>query len=248
MDILTKKHEKCAKLCQDVYVDDHLKTYDHIDQQETDMQVAFVVEEEELIIVFRGSDSSTDWFHNFWMAKTEYPKGSGVYVHSGFLSQVMSIRTILKRKIKTHIEDSKGSIKKITFTGHSAGINCQLAAYLSIDDTDLPIEVITFGAPYMGNKKFKEIMESRCDCTRIVLDRDIITRMPLVPGYVHCGKPIQIRNKEVLQRETSSLEHIHWLLLGAPSADFGVKDHLIWRYYGAIKKWVNGSIETDSES
>lgn len=244
MSVLTKQHEELAKLCQDIYLDDHLKMYDHIDKEETDVQCCFIEEKGQLIIVFRGSDSGTDWLHNFMVTKTEYPVGSGVYVHTGFLLKILSIQELFKRKLRTYIEDSKGEIKKIVFTGHSLGQNCILAAYVSFDVLgDLPVEICTFGGPYIGNDNFKEAIEKRCKCTRIVLDRDIVTRLPSIPcyGYVHCGDPIQLRENEILERETTCLEHLHWLLLGCSKADFGVRDHMIWNYYAAIKKRVSGN-------
>jgi len=246
--ILTKKHEHMAKYCQDIYLDEHLTTYDHIDKKDTCVQVAFIIENNELIIVFRGSDSGTDWLHNFMVTKSEYPIDSGVYVHTGFLLKILSIKDTLKQKIKKYIEEN--SIKKVVFTGHSLGHSCILAAYVSFDIIgDIPIEIITFGGPYVGNDKFKEAIEERCECTRIVLDRDIVSRMPSIPGYgyVHCGKPIQIRDDQILERETGLFEHCHWLLLGCFKADFGVRDHMVWNYYAAIKKRVSGNDESKDE-
>ena len=249
MSVLTKQHEELAKLCQDIYIDDHLQMYDHIDEKDTDVQCAFVVNKDELIVVWRGSDSGTDWLHNAMVTQSEYPLGSGVYLHSGFLLKILSIKEIFKTKLKKHIEDSNGGIKKVVFTGHSLGQNCIIAAYVSFDVLgDLPVEIITYGGPRPGNGKFKEVIEKRCKCTRIVLDRDVVTRIPSFPSYEHCGDPIQIRETETLERETTCLEHLHWLLLGCLKADFGIKDHMIWNYYAAIRKRVSGDPESKTDS
>ena len=235
--ILTKKHEDLAEYCQNCYVDDHLQLYDNIDDENVGIQCHFIVKNEELIVVFRGSDQFRDWFFNFIMTQSEYPKDSGIYIHSGFLTQILSIKSMFRRKLETHLSENK--IEKITFTGHSAGVLSVLSAYISLDIIEnYETEIVTFGAPKPGNDKFKEIMEKKCKCTRIILDRDIITRVPLLPNYCHVGNPIQIRENDVLERETSCWEHIHWLFLGLPKADFGIRDHLIWQYYGSIKKWV----------
>ena len=37
-------------------------------------------------------------------------------------------------------------------------------------------------------------------------------------------------------RDTSTLEHLHWMLLGLRDKDIGFKDHFIWNYYAAIKR------------
>ena len=235
--ILTQQHEDLAEYCQNCYVDAHLKLYDHIDDSDVGIQCHFIVKNEQLIVVFRGSNEFKDWFFNFIMTQTEYPKGSGIYIHSGFLTQILSIKSMFRRKLETHL--SENQIEKIIFTGHSAGVLSVLSAYICLDLIEnYESEIVTFGAPKPGNDKFKEIMEKKCKCTRIILDRDVVTRVPLLPNYCHVGNPIQIRENDVLERETSCWEHIHWLFLGIPKADFGIRDHLIWQYFGEIKKWV----------
>ena len=121
MSILTKYHEKLAELCQHVYTDDNLQLHDHIDAC-SGIQCCFVKQDNELIIVFRGSDESVDWYHNFIATRTEYPRGSNICVHSGFLSQVLSIKTLFRQKLIKNIEEANGSIEKITFTSSSARV------------------------------------------------------------------------------------------------------------------------------
>ena len=80
--ILTQQHEDLAEYCQNCYVDAHLKLYDHIDDSDVGIQCHFIVKNEQLIVVFRGSNEFKDWFFNFIMTQTEYPKGSGIYIHT----------------------------------------------------------------------------------------------------------------------------------------------------------------------
>lgn len=235
-------HERLAQHCQDVYTDDYLSMHEHIDNKCTGVQCIFLKEEKQLIICYRGSDEASDWRWNFHMSQSEYPKGSGCYVHSGFLVQWISIENEFKEKLQNFLDSNVDTkeFEEIIFCGHSAGGQCCLAAYscrLLLEMYKLPVKVITFASPRIGNINFKKELESFTECTRIVLDRDVVTRVPVF-GYEHVGKPIQIRDDCILERETSTWEHFHWMVLGIRSKDFGIMDHTPWRYYGAIRKWL----------
>jgi len=129
-----------------------------------------------------------------------------------------------------------------------------LAAYILepvITDTfSKKTKIVTFGSPRYCNDKFKEYIENKADCTRIVLDRDVITRAPLpIFGYVHVGKPVQIREDCVIRRDTTTMESIHWMLLGLPRGDIGVRDHFINNYRDAISGWlIQNDIEIEEDS
>ena len=247
---LQEIHERLAKHCQDIYTTDFLEMHRHIDNQDTGVQCAFIVEGSQLIICFRGSDSLlTDWRMNFHMSQSEYPVGSGCFVHSGFLVQWVSIEKRFRQIMEEMLEDSKDRVNSVVFCGHSAGAQCLIAAYSTrelIQKLGLTSRAVTFGAPRVGNDKFKEEIESSMECERIVLDRDVITRVPIF-GYQHIGKPLQIRDEEVLERDTSNLEQIHWMLLGARNADLGIKDHFVWNYYAAIRRHLKESGEEEEK-
>ena len=244
---LEKTHERLAKHCQDVYTKDFLEMHVHVENKDTGVQCVLMVEEEEkqLVVCFRGSDSTTDWRMNFHMSQSEYPKGSGRCVHSGFLVQWLSIEAEFKKKLEVLMEENREIIREVVFCGHSAGAQCMIAAYSSkciIDRYSLAIKIVTFGAPKVGNDVFKKYVESHMNVTRIVLDRDVITRMPIL-GYQHAGNPIQIRDDCILERDTSTLEHLHWMILGARSSDAGIQDHFVWNYYAAIRRWLSENDE-----
>ena len=244
---LQRIHERLAKHSQDVYTTDFLEMHRHINNQDTGVQCVFFVEDHQLIMCFRGSDSLlTDWRMNFHMSQSEYPVGSGCYVHSGFLIQWLSIEQRFKDILGEMLEDKEEEVKSVVFCGHSAGAQCLIAAYSTrelLKKFGLSGRAVTFGAPRVGNDKFKQELESSMECERIVLDRDVITRVPVF-GYQHVGKPLQIRDDEVLERDTSNLEQIYWMLLGARHADVGIKDHFVWNYYAAIRRYLKEKEES----
>ena len=242
--VLTPEHLKLSKLCDNIYSDKFLRSTEaNIDNEDTDTQCGMLVWGRKLVVCFRGSDSATDWRLNFYATLSEFPCGTGQYVHSGFLAQWMSIQTEFTSKFLKMMDTHSGNIDEVIFCGHSSGTISCLAAYIMeplIKETYAKkTTVVTFGAPRMCNELFKAHLENRADCTRIVLDRDVITRVPFpLFGYSHIGKPIQIREDCVFERETTTIESIQWMLLGLPTADVGIRDHFIYNYTDAIKQWL----------
>ncbi|CAM9528177.1 unnamed protein product, partial [Ectocarpus fasciculatus] len=188
---LEKLHQRLVKHCQDAYSTEFFETHKHIENKCTGVQCVFMVENDQLIVCFRGSDSETDWRMNFLMSQTEYPAGSGCYVHSGFLVQWVSIEAQFKQMLQNFMDTRGEGLREVVFCGHSAGGQC--ACKKILDQRGLPVKAVTFGSPRLGDENFKQTVESSVDITRIVLDRDAITRVPVF-GYQHVGKPIQIRD------------------------------------------------------
>ena len=93
---LQRIHERLAKICQDVYTTDFLEMHRHINNKETGVQCVFVVDDNKLVVCFRGSDSLlTDWRLNFHMSQSEYSVGSGCLIHSGFVMQWVSVEQLV---------------------------------------------------------------------------------------------------------------------------------------------------------
>ena len=242
---LCELHEKAMSHCEDIYTDSYLSIQDSIVNDDTDMQCFFKIEDEKLFIVFRGSDSLMDWKMNFYMTQSEYPRGSDVWIHNGFLCQWLSIEKEFKEKLTSYLDSNieTKQFSEIVSCGHSSGNGHSLVSTYACKDIYLkygiPVKVITFAGPKCGNIHFKNSIEEFADCTRIVLDRDAVTRVPLLYNYEHIGKPIQLRDDCILERDTSSLEHIHWLLLGLKHGDLGLLDHAPWNYKNAITMWLH---------
>lgn len=108
---------------------------------------------------------------------------------------------------------------------------------------DIDADVVTFGSPRLGNAAFKAQFEDNISCIRTVLDRDIVTRVPFWGGYEHVGKPVQIRDGEVLDRDTSNWEATKWLARRVMvNHEMGVNDHSMQRYCSYIENLL-GSTE-----
>lgn len=240
-DTLTREHLHAARLCKLVYDDDYLhKSERFVDVPSTDVQCSMSVDDHKLYVVFRGSDDKTDWFHNFNMNLVEYPAKSKIQLHAGFVVQWLSVREEVKKKVKDMLQSNKG-IETVIFTGHSAGSPPACLCAKEFDSKEVDVRVITFGSPRFSNEAFKAEFETTQKCTRIVLDRDLVTRFPInfYNGYAHVGSPLQLRDGHVLQRDTTNFETFKWLLLGIPNLDFGVLDHRIENYVEKIGSFLS---------
>lgn len=260
---MTQEHLEAARLCHKVYDDEYLHESERfVDSPTTDVQCSMSVstncnQHNKLYVVFRGSDDFNDWFHNLKMDLVRYPNklsNPNSQFHTGFLIQWLSVKQEIQRKIGEMIELRRGRedckpIDTIVLTGHSAGSPpaclCALELGQSLDLKNIDVQVITFGSPRFSNQFFKEDFEAQkhLKCTRIVLDRDLVTRFPtsLNSEYKHVGKPLQLRGDHVVQRDTTNFEAFRHFLLGIPRADLGFIDHDVENYVKEIENLLKNS-------
>lgn len=246
---LTSDHLFLAKKCLSVYSKALNGENDrYFESPETGCQGIVFRDESRIVVCFRGSDSLTDWRMNLSMSLNNYPCTSDKMVHEGFLVQWLAV----KQAVLAHIEEimQVAEMKTVVFTGHSAGAAQGTIACSDLCDyfkgKEMGLELVTFGSPRVGNREFSEdIMFKVEKCTRIVLDRDVVTQAPLkVLGYEHVGKTIQIRDDTILEKEPTWLESLHWLLIGMPYIDLGARDHMPWNYVNEISRWLQDSNST----
>lgn len=248
---LTRVHQTAARLCRDVYDDKHMISCEsYVDHPPTDFQCSITKQGNRLFIAVRGTEKKQDWKNNVNCSLTEYPLGSGRKIHTGYLLQWLSVQQEVMAKIDAMLEKHKGDVSCITFCGHSAGAITVLVALHFAErakraaSKGISSDCVTFGSPRLGNAAFKRHFEENVSCTRTVLDRDIVTRVPFWGGYAHLGVPIQIRDKKVLHRDTSSREAILWMVRGIIChREIGIADHSMIRYCA----YIDNLIETPTE-
>lgn len=147
----------------------------------------------DILVAWRGTVVPCEWFEDF-QSKLD-PIGQGeAKVEHGFLSiytsksdstrynkssaseQVMREVIMLVNSYK-----EKGEEVSLTITGHSLGGALALLNAHEAGSTipDLPITVISFGAPRVGNLAFKDELDNLGVKTlRIVTKQDLVPRMP----------------------------------------------------------------------
>jgi triacylglycerol lipase len=114
-----------------------------------------------------------------------YPSRSGTgKVHRGF-------RTYTDRVWpEVQAELSKASHKTLWLTGHSLGAAmATLMARRCVLQGDLPTPhaLFTYGSPRVGNRAYVNEFNTKLTHHRWVNDGDIVTKVPFVPWYYHCG-------------------------------------------------------------
>ncbi|MHA2101578.1 MAG: lipase family protein [Candidatus Kariarchaeaceae archaeon] len=163
----------------------------------------FEVEENYLVIAFKGSRELTDWFRNFvlsfkvglnyknpilrWItALIVYPGWRRA--HHGFFGDYKSVRNrihdIIKRKYTMeNVPD------KIVITGHSLGGALAILCALDLVEnfgskgagliTDDSFVMYSYGTPRVGNKAFTKYYDSKITHSFcFVNDEDIVTKLP----------------------------------------------------------------------
>ncbi|MGG6293972.1 lipase family protein [Leptolyngbya sp. AN02str] len=215
-----------------------------IDRQSTDTQCAILTIDEEMVIVFRGSESSLDWDTNFTtrqeraefnreVIKDEivdanekekvYPyegeSSSGALMHRGFVTAYFSVRDEIHDYVKNH----PGSTAIVT--GHSLGgalaTLCAVDIQYNFSKQLKAIAAYTFGSPKVGNDGFRESFNRRVpDSYRFVFGMDIVAELPRwwQGGYRHVDEEIRVGRR---------------FSLNFLSARF--RDHAIARYIEELK-------------
>jgi hypothetical protein len=208
--------------------------------------------DETLVIAFRGTRERVDW----WVSNLKmFPvllkncdtKSKKVNVHRGFqrtlyytdkTTKISSFNAVMK-----HINDlDLFTNRKIVITGHSLG--GALATLFSVKfRSNTPIivenqlqEIILFGAPAVGLKKFKTFYNELNQKTiRIINGSDVV---PFTPPlfYHHIGQELWLRKNEIKDNKRWIIRLFYALKL--PMKNF-INDHDMKNYMARLKELEN---------
>jgi predicted lipase len=173
---------------------------------------------QKIVVSFRGTSSIKDAMTDVniiqcgvsdicdkWM--TDTTSDYAIYIHSGFLSQYLTVREQLIK----HISD--GTYEEFLITGHSLG--GALATLSAVDlfstmSTPHTKTVVTIGSPRVGNSTFvKEFDSANFVNYRIFNDQDPVPQVPISPFYKHVGNGICVNDDGYI---TFAKTDLHWLL------------------------------------
>ncbi|KAK7256376.1 hypothetical protein RIF29_29819 [Crotalaria pallida] len=160
----------------------------------------------DVVIAYRGTTTCLEWLENLRATLTHLPcnmdnndingvEKKGPMVESGFLSlynsaainnysSPLSLQEMVRQEIGRILETYDGELLSLTITGHSLGAAlATLTAYdIKTAFHGLPVTVISFGGPRVGNRSFRRHLEKQgTKVLRIVNSDDVITKMP---GFV----------------------------------------------------------------
>ncbi len=205
---------QCAQLSAEIYQDFATITFPSTpgaevtliqsegesNQNDTQAAALFRADINQLIIVFRGSESLMDWLTNLRFRQQVYPYGDDtttkVRFHQGFMNAYFCVREAMKAVLAQHPD------AQLVFTGHSLGGALATVAaldsqYALTTDPDFPtnpapsLQVYTFGAPRVGNGALVKSFQRRVPhCQRYTYGRDIVPTLPRWwQGYRHVAPP-----------------------------------------------------------
>lgn len=168
-----------------------------ISEEETDVQVGITINETDkrICVVFRGSESSKDWFYDLQIRKHHLK--DHIWVHSGFYKQLHQkgvydkILETVKQLLNEHPDFS------LYVTGHSLGAAlATLSGFILANELTHHVTVVSFASPRVGNAEWKKAFDATPNLThyRVTNGRDIVTAFPMYK-YYHVGKTIRLFEK-----------------------------------------------------
>lgn len=181
------------------------KIYKFISDPHTDIQACITECEgkKRICIVFRGSESMSDWYHDLLI--TKHKLTDDIRVHKGFYTQLHSnkIYDELVTDIQTILKANPDY--EIFVTGHSLGAALStLFGYMLSHTIKNMVTIVSFASPRVGNYEWKKSFENTTNLIhyRVSNKRDVVTAFPLYK-YYHVGKNIELSDDTFILFENS---------------------------------------------
>ena len=170
------------------------KVFKFISDKTTDIQVGITTNEDDkrICVVFRGSESNTDWMYDLQVRKHKLT--DDISVHSGFYKQLHDTDVYTRIVDELRILWDKFPDYSVYITGHSLGAAlATLFGYLLSHEVENKITVVSFASPRVGNANWQKSFEAKTNLVhyRVTNNRDIITAFP-VYKYKHVGQNIRL--------------------------------------------------------
>ncbi|XP_046858557.1 lipase-like [Xenia sp. Carnegie-2017] len=160
-----------------------------------------------IVVSFQGSDSLQDWFRNIQTLKKSYSGCQDCKIHSGFLKSYSPLKDEMLRKVNTLYQEHP---KKILVTGHSLGGAMATLAAVDLVNAGYPVNLITFGAPRVGNKEFAQYVDRivKGINLRVTYKNDIVTVIPN-KGYRHAGQELHCIDHNKFHYYPANVDLLH---------------------------------------
>ena len=210
------------------------KIYKFINDPTTDIQVGIAISEgkKRISVVFRGSESLSDWYYDFLVFKHKLK--DDIYVHSGFYKQLTTNNVCeeLIESIRCILSDHPDY--DIYVTGHSlGGALSTLFGYILANRIENNVKVISYASPRVGNYAWKKSFEETKNLIhyRISNKRDIVTAFPIYK-YHHVGTNIQLSDDKYKIVDDNNLKWYNETLVTCWSPS----EHSCDLYYNRMNK------------
>jgi predicted lipase len=170
-----------------------------ISNAKTDVQAGITLSENNrrICVVFRGSESRTDWYYDLSISKCRLR--DDIWVHSGFFKQLFDggVYMEILEEVKRLVAENPDF--EVYVTGHSLGAALStLCGFELAHEIENPVTVVSFASPRVGNRKWKAAFDGKANLhhSRVSTQRDIVTAFPYF-RYHHVGENIRLSDKAV---------------------------------------------------
>lgn len=160
----------------------------------TDAQASVQFHENATYVVFRGSESRTDWVMNivfrFRFAPIS-PSNPDLRAHSGFVYQWEGVRAEIVHLLSKYHDPTK----PLVLCGHSLGGAVATVAAVDLSDAAYRCVLVTFGSPRALNWHSKNAFFRRnVPAYRVTNGADVVTMVPILLLH-HVGEQIECHAK-----------------------------------------------------
>lgn len=191
---------RAAELSCDIYKHKHhiLKNYQHksvrVVEKHQHPLLLTLRDDNNLYITFRGCKDVNEFLKCIDTKLVRPSSSIDAKIHHAFWKTYMEIQDEIEHVLAS---DDMHGVENIIFTGHSkGGAVAQIASSMLMNDLGKGKrkQCITFGAPYVGDKGFQELMEQTThEHKRVVAQGDIIPLAKLHKDLVHNGETLLLQ-------------------------------------------------------
>ena len=204
-----------------------------------------------ILCAFRGTENLRDWLTDANMIRvpmdlTGIQDNNRPLAHWGILRQFRSVEKKITNYIDKELMENT-EIKNVVYTGHSLGGGLATIALMNYSHKypQLKHMCVTFGAPRVGNSKFKKMFNERCCFTkRYVNYFDPVPSLPFSLRYSHTC-PSEHINVNIIDHVETNVSRFFWVMWYKLTHWFGasynpVDDHSITGYYEKLCELLSG--------
>ena len=156
------------------------------EQHDTHGYIGYQPITQSIAVVFRGSESVTNWLSDLDVAMTDYPNCEDCEVHKGFYTAEQAVIPQVKSEVSNLLKMYPNY--RVLVTGHSLGaaLATLTAADLKMSGVD-SISLFNYGSPRVGNTAFASFYSKILgnDTNRITHHKDIVPHAPMHERFTH---------------------------------------------------------------